>query len=150
MPQIQSELPLPGAPPSAVRQLTKTYGETFRHELDQGRQAFAGLIADMQQANSRWMARRQEMMSANAAFWLDPKAMTPGGVALAWRRWAQACTQRWIDDITDQVDIGVKTAQRLSETMPVSAPKAMAEATPKPRKAKPRAKHGKPNGATTH
>jgi hypothetical protein len=149
MPEIQTELPLPGAPPNPV-QLAKTYGETFRKEFDQRREVLAGLMADMQQANSRWMARRQEMMSANAAFWLNPEAMTPSGIAVAWRRWAQACTQRWIDDVADQVDIGVRTAQRLSDAAPVEMPKAMAEAMPKPRKAKSRAKHGKPNGATTH
>ncbi len=96
--------------------MNDSYRELVRFELDTSQRAWMRLLNDMQDLGARWCARRQEMLR-DSTFWLDASATGPGDMASAWRRWASSSAQRWIDDVSDQMEVAMKAAARMSETL---------------------------------
>lgn len=127
--------------------MNDSYRELVRFEFDTSQRAWMRLLNDMQDFSVRWCARRQEMLR-DSAFWLDA-SVQPGDIASVWRRWASNSAQRWIDDVSDQMEVAMKTAARLSETLDEAsgAPPQRMETTRAPAKAK---RSRKANGATAH
>lgn len=128
--------------------MNDSYRELLRFEVGASQRAWMRMFNDMQTLGMRWCERRQEMIRDSAA-WLEPNAQ-PGDMAMAWRRWASNSAQRWIDDVSDQLELAMKATARLSETLDEAsgaAPVARGEtkrASAKPKRAR------KANGATTH
>jgi hypothetical protein len=107
-----------------------TYGELFRYELDTSQKAWMRTVADMQDLGARWIARRQEMMR-DYAQWFDPGAQ-PAEFTNVWRRWANSCAQRLIDDVSDQMECAMRAATRLGEAMEQSTGASAKPTTPTP------------------
>ena len=138
--QTATQTDKPTTPLTPVTLFNESYRELVSGEFGQNQRAWMRILTDMQEANARWCARRQEMIQQSAAVWLNADANNPQSIAAAWRAWAHCSTQRWIDDVADQVEVGLKAFSRMSEN--VTAPE---EAPAKLKRAKPRA-----NGDVTH
>jgi hypothetical protein len=134
--------------------LDDTYGELFRHEINTSQKAWMQMVADFQQLSTRWVARRQEMLR-DSALLLQPDSLAkPGDVANVWWRWASNSAQRVIDDMSDQLEVTLRAATRMSEvfeaptqaaaTRRPPASRVHARATVKTKRAR------KPNGDTAH
>jgi len=95
--------------------MNDSYRELLRFEVGASQRAWMRMFNDMQTIGMRWCERRQEMIRDSAA-WLDPGAQ-PADMATAWRRWASNSAQRWIDDVSDQIELAMKATARLSETL---------------------------------
>lgn len=95
--------------------MNDSYRELLRHEVGASQRAWMRMFSDMQTLGMRWCERRQEMIRDSAAF-LEPSAQ-PADVASAWRRWASNSARRWIDDVSDQIELAMKATARLSETL---------------------------------
>ena len=95
--------------------MNDSYRELLRFEVGASQRAWMRMFNDMQTIGMRWCERRQEMIRDSAA-WLEPPTQ-PADMALAWRRWASNSAQRWIDDVSDQIELAMKAAARLSETL---------------------------------
>lgn len=77
-------------------------------------QMWLDVLSEMQRVSARWYARRQEAIREAGALANAPPGQTPGETAEAWGRFVAANTQRMIEDVSDQIQTGLKAAMYLS------------------------------------
>ncbi len=77
-------------------------------------QMWLDVLNEMQRASARWYARRQDAIREAQALMSAPSARAPQEAAEAWSRFAAASVQRAIEDLSDQMQTGIKAAMYLS------------------------------------
>jgi hypothetical protein len=77
-------------------------------------QMWLDVLNEMQRASARWYARRQEAIREAQALLSTPPGQNPQETAQALSRFAASSAQRAIEDLSDQMQTGIKAAMYLA------------------------------------
>lgn len=109
-PFVESFVTLPRPP---VASALESYSAIVRREYASP-QMWLDVLTEMQRASARWYARRQDAIREAGLLMNAPPGQTPQETAEAWGRFAGASAQRMIEDVSDQMQTGMKAAMYLS------------------------------------
>jgi hypothetical protein len=89
------------------------YGALVKREYASP-QMWLDVLNEMQRASARWYARRQDAIREAGSLLSAPPGQAPQDVAQAWGRFAAASAQRAVEDLSDQMQTGLKAAMYLA------------------------------------
>ncbi len=89
------------------------YGALIRRDYPSP-QMWLDVLNEMQRASARWYARRQDAIREAGALMSAPPGQSPQEKAEAWSRFAATSAQRAIEDLSDQIQTGIKAAMYLA------------------------------------
>jgi hypothetical protein len=89
------------------------YGALMRRDYASP-QMWLDVLNEMQRASARWYARRQEAIREAQALLSTPPGQNPQETAQALSRFAASSAQRAIEDLSDQMQTGIKAAMYLA------------------------------------